>query len=162
MKLLLRSGLVFLILAWGGQTMSNMAWAGQGSSKMAQAGDNIKIRFFDKNSQVEKISLWVEYAADEATRDQGLMFRTNLPERGGMLFFFDRPQIVTMWMKNTVLPLDMIFVGADGRVKRIARHTVPYSEAIISSGAPVKWVLEILAGQAKQYGITVGDKMVID
>ncbi len=162
MKLLLRSGLVFLILAWAGQTINPMAWAGQGSSKMADKGENIRIRFLDKNSQVEKISLWVEYAIDEATRDQGLMFRTNLPERGGMLFFFDRPQIVTMWMKNTILSLDMIFIGGDNRIKKIVRNTVPYSEAVITSGVPVEWVLEILAGEAVVYGLRVGDKLVID
>ncbi|MGI9461692.1 MAG: DUF192 domain-containing protein [Alphaproteobacteria bacterium] len=127
----------------------------------AIAVEKITIGFIDKDSGFEKISLTVEYAMNEKTRERGLMFRHHLPDRGGMLFLFDQPQIVSMWMKNTPLALDMIFIGHDGRVKTIASHAVPYSKKIISSKVPVKWVLEILAGKAKQYHITIGDMMVI-
>lgn len=102
-------------------------------------------------------SFSVEIADTEEERSQGLMFRKDLGEREGMLFFYDREQHISMWMRNTYIPLDMIFIKADGRVHRIAEHTEPFSEEVIGSGAPVLAVLEVNAGTADKLGIRPGD-----
>ena len=92
-----------------------------------------------------------------ATTDQdralGLMFRRSLPENAGMLFLYDQPQPLTMWMRNTIIPLDMIFIGANGKVHRIESHTEPFSTQIISSDGDVKGVLEVNAGTAAAIGL---------
>jgi hypothetical protein len=101
----------------------------------------------------------VEIAVTDAERAQGLMFRRELPEGRGMLFDFSGEGPVTMWMKNTYVSLDMIFIRADGTIARIAENTEPLSEAHIVSGAPVQAVLEVVAGTAKRLGIRPGDKV---
>ncbi len=101
----------------------------------------------------------VELAVTDEERARGLMFRKELPVGQGMLFDFKRDQIVTMWMRNTYIPLDMIFIRADGRIARIAADTQPLSEQIISSGVPVRSVLEVIGGTAKKLGITAGDRV---
>lgn len=101
----------------------------------------------------------VEMAKTEEQRRTGLMYRKELPEGRGMLFDFSPEQNVSMWMKNTFIPLDMIFIGADGRILRIAENTVPQSERIIPSGGPAKGVLEVIAGTAQKYGIKPGDRV---
>jgi uncharacterized protein len=101
----------------------------------------------------------VEMAVTPGERSKGLMFRSELPEGRGMLFDFVGEGPVAMWMKNTYISLDMMFIRADGRIARIAENTVPHSEATISSGAPVKAVLEVVAGTAKRLGIAPGDRV---
>jgi uncharacterized protein len=101
----------------------------------------------------------VELAATEEQRQQGLMFRRELPEGRGMLFDFKQDQNVTMWMKNTYISLDMIFIRADGRIHRIAENTEPESTKVIAAGAPVRAVLEVIAGTAKKLGIRPGDRV---
>ena len=101
----------------------------------------------------------VELAITDEERARGLMFRKELPEGRGMLFDFKRDQDVSMWMENTYVSLDMIFIRADGRIARIAENTEPLSRRIISSGAPVRAVLEVVAGTAKKLGIAAGDKV---
>ena len=101
----------------------------------------------------------VELAVTDDERAKGLMFRKEVPEGYGMLFDFKKEQMVTMWMKNTYISLDMIFIGDNGRIARIAERTTPESENIISSGQPVRAVLEVVAGTAKKLGIAAGDKV---
>jgi uncharacterized membrane protein (UPF0127 family) len=101
----------------------------------------------------------VELAVTEDERAKGLMFRKEVPEGYGMLFDFKQEQPVSMWMKNTFVPLDMIFIKNDGRIARIAENTKVQSEDIISSGPPVRAVLEVVAGTAKKLGIAAGDKV---
>ncbi len=101
----------------------------------------------------------VEVATTEEEKRTGLMFRKELPDGRGMLFDFSPEQEVSMWMKNTFIPLDMIFIGADGRILRIAENTVPQSTRIIPSRGPAKAVLEVIAGTAKKYGIAPGDRV---
>jgi len=101
----------------------------------------------------------VEIATTEQERQKGLMYRKSVPEGTGMLFDFDREQEVVMWMKNTPVSLDMIFIRGDGTIARIAENTTPLSEARIYSGSPVKGVLEVVAGTARKYGIAPGDKV---
>ncbi|MCC6948857.1 MAG: DUF192 domain-containing protein [Bradyrhizobiaceae bacterium] len=101
----------------------------------------------------------VELAATTEERSKGLMFRRELPAGQGMLFDFSGEGPVAMWMKNTYVSLDMIFIRADGRIARIAENTEPLSETTIPSGAPVKAVLEVVAGTAKRLGIAPGDRV---
>jgi len=101
----------------------------------------------------------VEIAENDEERARGLMFRTELPEGRGMLFDFHREQEVSFWMKDTPLPLDIIFIRADGTIRRIAANTTPYSLDTIPSGGPVRAVLEVIGGTAKKLGIAPGDKV---
>jgi uncharacterized protein len=101
----------------------------------------------------------VEIATNDAERQKGLMFRKELPEGRGMLFDFGHDQDVSMWMKNTYIPLDMLFIQSDGRISHIAENTEPLSERIISSGGPVRAVLEVTGGTARKLGIAPGDRV---
>jgi uncharacterized protein len=101
----------------------------------------------------------VDLAVTDDERAKGLMFRKEVPEGYGMLFDFKREQQVSMWMKNTYVSLDMIFIKNDGRIARIAENTKVLSEDIIESGQPVRAVLEVVAGTAKKFGIAAGDKV---
>jgi uncharacterized membrane protein (UPF0127 family) len=101
----------------------------------------------------------VELAATDEQRAKGLMHRRELPEGRGMLFDFHREQPVAMWMQNTYISLDMIFIRGDGSIARIAENTEPLSTRIIQSGPPVRAVLEVIAGTAKKLGIAPGDRV---
>jgi uncharacterized protein len=101
----------------------------------------------------------VEMATTEEEKTTGLMYRKELPDGKGMLFDFSPEQQVSMWMKNTYISLDMIFIRADGRILRIAENTEPLSTKIISSGGLAKGVLEVIAGTAQKYGIQPGDRV---
>jgi uncharacterized membrane protein (UPF0127 family) len=101
----------------------------------------------------------VEMALTPEEQAKGLMFRRELPEGQGMLFDFQHEQPASFWMKNTYVPLDMIFIRADGTILRIAENTVPLSEALVPSGGPVRAVLEVVAGTARKLGIAPGDRV---
>ena len=101
----------------------------------------------------------VEVARNDADRAQGLMFRRSMPADQGMLFDFGRVEPVSMWMQNTYLPLDMLFIRADGTIARIAPNTEPLSTRTIPSGEPVLSVLELNAGTAAKLGIKPGDRV---
>lgn len=94
------------------------------------------------------------------TRARGLMHVAGLAPDSGMLFDFGETRMVGMWMKNTPLSLDMLFIAEDGVIARIAPETTPFSTAIISSGRPVRAVLEIRGGRAAELGIAAGDRVV--
>src|SRR5215831_3532436 len=100
-----------------------------------------------------------ELASTPAEQAKGLMDRRELPEGQGMLFDFHQEQSTSFWMKNTYIPLDIIFIRGDGRILRIAQNTVPLSEALIPSGGAVRAVLEVNAGTAKKLGIAPGDRV---
>jgi uncharacterized membrane protein (UPF0127 family) len=99
----------------------------------------------------------VEVARNDADREQGLMFRRSLAPDHGMLFDFAAVEPVSMWMKNTYISLDMIFIRADGTVARVAENTEPLSTRVIPSGEPVLGVLEVAGGTAHRLGIKRGD-----
>lgn len=101
----------------------------------------------------------VELASTPQEQATGLMFRRELPEGRGMLFDFHRDQPTSFWMKNTYIPLDMIFIRGDGRILRIAENTVPLSENLIPSGGSVRAVLEVIGGTARKLGIAPGDRV---
>jgi uncharacterized membrane protein (UPF0127 family) len=102
-------------------------------------------------------SFEVEIADDPAERARGLMFRRSMAPERGMLFDFGSDQPVSFWMRNTYIPLDMIFIRADGSVDSIAERTTPLSERSVRSKGPVRYVLEINAGLSRQLGIRAGD-----
>jgi uncharacterized protein len=101
----------------------------------------------------------VEVVANDADRAKGLMYRKELPEGQGMLFDFQREQEIAMWMENTYVSLDMVFIRGDGRILRIAENTEPLSRRTIPSGGPVKGVLEVVAGTARKLGLKPGDRV---
>lgn len=101
----------------------------------------------------------VEVARTESEQARGLMFRESLAPDAGMIFPMDPPRPASFWMKNTIIPLDMIFVRPDGTIARIAADTVPYSLDPVDSGEPVSAVLEIAGGRAAELGIAEGDKV---
>ena len=99
----------------------------------------------------------VEVARTPQEQAKGLMFRKELPADGGMLFPFTPPQVASFWMKNTVIPLDMIFIRLDGSIAHIAANTEPYSLTPVSSGQMNSAVLEIAGGRAAELGIKEDD-----
>ena len=101
----------------------------------------------------------IELADDPGERAQGLMFREELGRNQGMLFVYESPRHASFWMRNTLIPLDMIFVGPDGVVTRVHENAIPLDETSIDGGGDVLAVLEINGGLASQLGIGVGSKL---
>jgi uncharacterized protein len=101
----------------------------------------------------------VEIADDNAERAKGLMFRDHLAADAGMLFDYGQEQLASFWMQNTLIPLDMVFVGADGIVKNIHVNARPLDTTSIPSEFPVRFVLEIAGGRSQEIGLAVGDRM---
>lgn len=104
-------------------------------------------------------SFTVEIADTPAEQQKGLMFRTHLCETCGMLFDFHREQRIGMWMKDTPLSLDMLFIDGNKKVVYIAERTTPYSLETITTPIPVRYVLELNAGSVQKYTINIGDTM---
>jgi uncharacterized protein len=101
----------------------------------------------------------VELADNDASRAQGLMYRRSLAPDRGMLFDFKRVEPISMWMQNTYVSLDMLFIRPDGTIARVATNAEPLSTRTIPSGEPVLSVLEVVAGTAARLGIKAGDKV---
>jgi uncharacterized membrane protein (UPF0127 family) len=101
----------------------------------------------------------VQVAADDASRTKGLMFVRSMPDDEGMLFDFHQPQSTAFWMRNTYLPLDLLFVTADGRIANIAHRAPTCSDAPIPGEGPIRVVIEINAGLAERLGIQPGDRV---
>lgn len=99
----------------------------------------------------------VEIAAEAKSRERGLMYRSQMDEDAGMLFDFHEPQYVNFWMENTILPLDMLFVKADGTIANIRENAVPFSRESIPSADEVQLVIEINAGLSKKLGLAPGE-----
>ncbi|MEP4380805.1 MAG: DUF192 domain-containing protein [Alphaproteobacteria bacterium] len=104
----------------------------------------------------------IEIATNDEQRARGLMFRNEMAPDAGMLFIYRRDRVLSMWMANTYLPLDMLFIASDGRIVRIAENTIPLSRTTISSRKRARAVLELNAGTARRLGINVGDRVVHD
>jgi len=101
----------------------------------------------------------VEIADDDRERALGLMFRRSMSDGEGMLFDFGHDEPATFWMRNTYIPLDMLFIKSDGTIESIAKHTTPLSDKGVPSKGPVRYVLEINAGTSDELGIRAGDKI---
>jgi len=141
---MIRAGWLALLLVAG---------AGQGARAACSDG-RVEFRWDGGQARFS-----VEIADDEAERAQGLMFRQELPASGGMLFIYDRPQAVSFWMKNTLIPLDMVFVGADGRVNGVHANAVPGDLTPIPGPQATLMVLEIQGGLAARLGLAEGAEM---
>ena len=102
----------------------------------------------------------IEMATTDEERALGLMFRRSLPENAGMLFLYDQPQPAAMWMKNTLIPLDMVFISPGGAVHRIEANAEPFSLIVIPSEGPIVAVLELNGGEAAKIGLKPGDKVI--
>ncbi len=132
---------------------------GCGTSALQRSGgaglDVLVIKTADKEHQFE-----VELALDEREQAKGLMFRRSMANNHGMLFVYNSERQIGMWMKNTFLSLDMLFVKRDGTIVKIAKMTEPFSLAVISSEQPVFAVLELNAGVSDKLGLRVGDHLL--
>ena len=112
------------------------------------------------NQQGKAFHFIVELATTPEEQETGLMFRKTVPADAGMLFTWTPARVSEMWMKNTLAPLDMVFIGPHGTIRHIAEDTVPQSLRVISSGAPVTATLELQGGITAKDDIDVGDKVV--
>ncbi|MEN9409333.1 MAG: hypothetical protein RL216_1307 [Pseudomonadota bacterium] len=101
----------------------------------------------------------VEVADDGAERAQGLMFRESMPSSAGMLFVYEAPQRAAFWMKNTLIPLDMIFADETGRVRKVHSNAIPGDTTPIEGGEGIRFVLEINGGLAQRMGIAEGSEL---
>ncbi|WP_054007904.1 DUF192 domain-containing protein [Cypionkella psychrotolerans] len=135
----------------GGSSLIVLALVFGGAAHAGCAPDTVELR---GPSGVQRFS--VEIADSEAERSQGLMFREKMPASAGMLFVYEQPKHAYFWMKNTLLPLDMVFADASGLVTAVHSDAMPMDETPIDGGAGVAVVLEINAGLAKRMGIAPG------
>ena len=113
-----------------------------------------------KTAAGERHRFAVELALTTPEHAQGLMFREQLADDAGMLFVYESERPVAMWMKNTLIPLDMLFIARDGTITSIAARTTPQSLEVIPSGQPVKAVLELNGGTSERLGIQPGDQVL--
>jgi uncharacterized membrane protein (UPF0127 family) len=114
-------------------------------------------RFIQCHGGGQRAIVRVEIADDEAGRERGLMFRAHLDEDAGMIFVFGAARVVYFWMKNTKIPLDMIFADRDGKVVGIVAEAKPYSEQSVGPDLPAQYVLEVNGGFCRRHGVAVGD-----
>ena len=126
-------------------------------SSTAQAAERIPLTI--KTAKAEH-KFRIEIARTSEEQARGLMFRESLPADGGMIFPMIPPRYASFWMKNTLIPLDMIFIRSDGTIARIEPETVPQTLEPVSSGEPVAAVLEIDGGLSAKLGIAEGDTVI--
>jgi uncharacterized protein len=142
----------------GAVALASAALSGCGANGAAvESAARIVPLSIKSGAKVHKFT--VEVARTEADQARGLMFRDKLADDAGMIFPISPQRVASFWMKNTLIPLDMIFIRADGTIARIAAETVPYSLEPVSSGEPVAAVLEIRGGRAGELGIAENDKV---
>ena len=132
-----------------------LAQTGQAQSAAQAELPKEKLEIITRDGKVHDFNVEMALRPDQQT--VGLMFRPSVPTDGGMLFDWHGERQSQMWMKNTVAPLDMVFIGADGKVRAIAENTVPQSLATIDSRLPVRATLELAAGTTAKMDIRVGD-----
>lgn len=132
---------------------------------LAQPAQLIELDAFPKGTldiqgaqQTHHFDIWI--AQTSAQQQQGLMFVRDLAENRAMLFIAEKPRVFNMWMMNTYIALDMVFIGADGRIAKIAERTTPHSTAVISSDVPVGAIVELKGGEAARRALRAGDKVV--
>ncbi|WP_420587018.1 DUF192 domain-containing protein [Ruegeria sp.] len=138
----LRAAIACLMVLWTGEAVA------------ACRDDRVNLR-----NDKSQISFNVELAISPQERARGLMFRETMPQRSGMLFVFDPPQPVAFWMKNTLIPLDIIFLDREGTVVHVHENAIPGDESLIEGGDSIYAVLEINAGLAARYLISPGTEM---
>ena len=135
-----------------------VANAADDTAQLDQAFPRSTLQIATPDARLHPFNVWI--ADTNERRARGLMFVRQLDENAGMLFIYPASQSIAMWMKNTFIPLDMLFVTADGRVVRVAEHTKPQSLETIESGQPVLAVIELNAGIASKLHIGAGAMVV--
>lgn len=133
-----------------------MVWLAVSLASVAHAAD-MPVDRLSIESGNGKHEFTVEIASTPENRALGLMHRRSVPPGTGMLFDFHEATIASMWMRNTLIPLDMLFIAENGLIVNIARNTTPMSEKVISSAGRVRYVLELAGGTAQHLGIKPGD-----
>jgi uncharacterized membrane protein (UPF0127 family) len=161
----LRIAAITLLLIVGISVPGVLLAKHQSESKLTTSPESNDIIFVKDSLEIstkggKQHRFTVEIADTFPSRAQGLMFRKHLDKDAGMLFLFDGEDIFSMWMKNTYIPLDMVFIRKDGTIARIEKNTTPESLQSISSGSPVVAVLELNAGICEALGITSGDMVI--
>jgi uncharacterized membrane protein (UPF0127 family) len=137
------------------------AWQARPKPKpAAAAAPSAKLDTVEILTSRGRVKFTVELAVTKAEQERGLMFRKSLAPDRGMLFPYNPPQRAAFWMKNTLIPLDILYIAPDGRVLSIARNAVPHDETPIPSGGVIRGVLEIPGGRAAQLGILPGDRVL--
>jgi uncharacterized protein len=162
MRLVLRSvALLAVLLGVGGFVIYEfLPWRGlavAGANSAAQTGMRRETIFIEQNG--ERHPIQAEIADTDQSRQIGLMYRNSLADDAGMLFIYPETQEVTMWMENTYVSLDMVFLDPDGTIHAIAADTEPLSRAHVESHGPVRGVLELKAGTAARLGLAKGGKV---
>ena len=135
-----------------------LAW--QAKPRPAVVASSAKLDTVEILTSRGRVKFTVELAVTKAEQERGLMFRKSLAPDRGMLFPYNPPQRAAFWMKNTLIPLDILYIAPDGRVLSIARNAVPHDETPLPSGGLVGGVLEIAGGRAAQLGILPGDRVL--
>jgi uncharacterized membrane protein (UPF0127 family) len=159
MLTILLAGLALSLAACSTQAAPPAAEAASASVHPVSGLDVIPLTI-DQNGKTHRFK--VEIARTQAEQSQGLMFRTQMEPDEGMIFPTATPQFRSFWMRNTVMSLDLLFIGADGLVSNIAANATPYSEESIPSDGPVVAVLELVGGRAAELGITPGARVTWD
>ncbi len=137
------------------------AYAQDAVGNQTEAGVPFKaegqLLFLQKGSGKTLKMITIQIADNDQERAQGLMWRYSMPEDEGMLFIFDKQQVLDFWMKNTYIPLDMVFADESGRIVDIFRNAAPLNESNISSNKPALYCVEVNGGFCTRYGIKTGD-----
>lgn len=116
-----------------------------------------EVTFLSRDTRQQLAKIEVETADNPTDRAQGLMYRSEMNENRGMLFIFEREDMQSFWMKNTILPLDILFINSKGEINTIHSNTVPYSERSLPSKSRSQFVVEVNAGFCQRHGIKEGD-----
>ena len=148
------------LVAGGLAATPAQAWQARPKPAAVAAKPSAKLDMVEILTMRGRVKFTVELAVTKAEQERGLMFRKSLAPDRGMLFPYKPPQRAAFWMKNTLIPLDIIYIAPDGRVLSIARNAVPHDETPIPSGGVIGGVLEIAGGRAAQLGILPGDRVL--
>lgn len=116
-----------------------------------------EVTFVSKDTRQKLAKIDVEVAINPTERSQGLMFRSKMKEDKGMIFIFERDDMQSFWMKNTIIPLDIMFINSKGVINTIHKNTVPYSERPLPSKDKSQFVVEVNGGYSDRHGIKEGD-----
>jgi len=148
----------FMVVTVAAFAVAAMARAQNGPLEDLDAFPRGKLEIADGKKVKHTFDVWL---ADSPRRQaQGLMFVRSLPAMRGMLFVHESPKPMSMWMKNTYIPLDMVFIDGEGRIQQIVEQATPHSLAIINSNEPALAVLEIAGGEAKRLGLHPGQRVL--
>ncbi|WP_165187925.1 DUF192 domain-containing protein [Caulobacter soli] len=151
--------LIALVLV-SGSLAAAPAQAWQARPKPAAAAPSARLDTVEILTMRGRVKFTVELAITKAEQERGLMFRKSLAPDRGMLFPYNPPRPAAFWMKNTLIPLDILYIAPDGRVLSIARNAVPHDETPLPSGGVIGGVLEIPGGRAAELGILPGDRVL--